>query len=267
MITKAETVKKYAQDEESRLLLARALDKLEESEKKNIPACTRFCSEQQRVLLGNALKANGNPRYFFWGGYEGAERTVLIFLPDYLEPEHVIQDDEYCPLAFIRAEYTADSGLSHRDFLGSLMGAGIKRETVGDILVGENSTDLIVLKEILPFLINNLESVGRVKIKTAIISAGLLQIPEEKVLLLKDTVASLRLDSVVAAGFNLSRTKAGEYVESGKVMLNSLACDKTDKTVAEGDTLSLRGLGKIKLQEIGGLSKKGRQSIVIKKYV
>jgi len=91
--------------------------------------------------------------------------------------------------------------------------------------------------------------------------------PEEKVLLLKDTVASLRLDSVVAAGFNLSRTKAGEYVESGKVMLNSLECDKTDKTVAEGDTLSLRGLGKIKLQEIGGLSKKGRQSIVIKKYV
>jgi len=267
MITKTETVKKYAQDKESKLLLARALDKLDESEKKNIPVCTRFCNEQQRVLLGNALKASGNPRHFFWGGYEGAERTVLVFLPDYLEPEQVIQDDEYCPLAFIRAEYPADSGLSHRDFLGSLMGAGIKRETVGDILVGENSTDLIVLQEILPFLINNLESVGRVKIKTAIIPAGLLQIPEEKVLLLKDTVASLRLDSVVAAGFNLSRTKAGEYVESGKVMLNSLECDKTDKTVAEGDTLSLRGFGKIKLQEIGGLSKKGRQSIVIKKYV
>lgn len=265
-MNKNDIIKKYAQEDEGKLLLARVLDKLEESEQKNIPLSTKFMNEQQRILVERMLSNTGNPRHFFFGGYEGALRTILFFLPDYLEPEQMMEKI-LNPIALIRAEYSPENTLSHRDFLGSLMGAGIQRETIGDILVGEGNCDMVVLKEILPYLLGNFESVGRVKVSTAAIAPELLIIPEEKFILIKDTVASIRLDNVVSSGFAISRTKAGESVESGRVSVNSLECSKADKLIAEGDTISLRGLGKIKLQQIGHQTKKGRTSIVVKKYI
>ncbi|MDD4346793.1 MAG: YlmH/Sll1252 family protein [Desulfitobacteriaceae bacterium] len=198
----------------------------------------------------------GNTRHLFFGGYEGAQRTILIFLPDYMKPE--ITQDSICPLAFIRVEYLADNKISHRDFLGSLMGTGIKRETIGDILVGEESCDIVVLKEVLSYLMANFESVGRLKVKTSVITAELVKVPEEKYLIMKDTVASMRLDNVVSSGFLISREKASEYVKAGRVFLNFLECSKVDKIVSEGDAISLQGMDKIKLHQIGNQTKKGR---------
>lgn len=263
---KNDIVKKYTQETGEKLLLARVLDKLEESEQKNIPKNTEFLNEQQRVLVERMMASIGNTRHLFFGGYEGARRTILIFLPDYMKPEQITEAG-ICPLAFIRAKYSGDTKISHRDFLGSLMGTGIKRETVGDILVGEVSCDIIVLKKVLPYLIANFELVGRVKVKTAIITAGLLKVPQEKFMLIKDTVASMRLDNVVSSGFAISREKACEFVNLGRVSLNYLECSKTDKLVSEGDAISLRGMGKIKLQKIGIQTKKGRTAIVVKKYI
>ncbi len=263
---KNEIVRRHTQEAGEKLLLARVLDKLEESEQKNIPKNTKFLNEQERVLVERMMASIGNTSHLFFGGYEGAMRTILIFLPDYMKPEKITEDG-ICPLAFIQAEYSADNKISHRDFLGSLMGAGIKRETVGDILVGEVSCDIVVLKEVLPYLMANFELVGRVKVKTAIITAELLKVPEEKSVLIKDTVASMRLDNVVTSGFSVSREKAGEYVKAGRVSLNFLECSKADKLVSEGDAISLRGMGKIKLQQIGIQTKKGRTAIVVKKYI
>lgn len=246
-MNKNEIIKRYAQEAEGKLLLARVLDKLEEAEQNNVPKSTKFLNEQQRILVERMIANIGNMRYLFFGGYEGATRTILIFLPDYMEPEQII-DDDIIPIAFIRAEYSTDKTITHRDFLGSLMGSGIKRETIGDILVGEGSCDIIVLKEVLPYLLANFESVGRVKIKKTIIAAKLLKVPEEKFILLKNTVASMRLDNVVSSGFAISRDKASEYVKAGRVSLNSLECAKADKLLSEGDVISLRGMGKIKLQ-------------------
>jgi len=265
-MNRMEIIKKYAHEEEARLLLARVLDKLEEARQKNIARSTKFLNEHQRALVEKVITNIGVVRYSFFGGYECATRTVLTFLPDYLEPEQIEEADN-CPLAFIRAEYTTDKALSHRDFLGSLMGAGIARETVGDILVGEGSCDIVILKEILPYLLVNFEAVGRVKVKTAVITAERLKVPEQKFVLVKDTVASLRLDNVVSAGFAISREKAGEYIKTGHVLLGFLGCSKADKLVREGETITLRGMGKIRLEQIGHQTKKGRTAIVVKKHI
>jgi RNA-binding protein YlmH len=263
---KNEIVKKHSQEAEEKLLLARVLDKQEDSEQKNILRNTKFLNEQQRALVERMMVSIGNTRHLFFGGYEGAKRTILIFLPDYMEPEQ-ITNDSICPLAFIRAEYSADNKISHRDFLGTLMGTGIKRETIGDILVGEESCDIVVLKEVLSYLMANFESVGRLRVKTSVITAELLKVPEEKFIIIKDTVASMRLDNVVSSGFSISREKASKYVKAGRVSLNFLECSKADKIVSEGDAISLHGMGKIQLHQIGNQTKKGRMVIVVKKYI
>ncbi|NLX63532.1 MAG: RNA-binding protein, partial [Clostridiaceae bacterium] len=206
------------------------------------------------------------PKHAFIPGYEGAVRTVLVFLPDYLELSQLYQD-EISPISVIRATYASSAKQpGHRDFLGSLMGLGIKRETIGDILVGKNSCDIVIMKEILPFLLSNFESAGQVKLSVSVIPYDEIIIPEQKYKLITDTVASLRLDSIVASGFSVSREKAASAIKAGFVSLQYQECNKADKTVTEGDIISVRGMGKIELLEIGNKSRKGRIFISIKRY-
>lgn len=265
-MNKNEIVRRFAQEDEDKILMARVLDKLEAAENKNILENTKFLNDRQLIIAENMLANCSQLQYIVFGGFENAKRKILIFLPDYMEVEQASIEGSSL-LAYIRADYPPDQTLSHRDFLGSLMGSGIKRETIGDILVGEGSCDIVVLKEILPYLLSNFESVGRVKVQLSVIQESELQVPEEKYKTIKDTVASLRLDSVVATGFAVSREKAAEGIRGGKVSLNSLECIKTDKPVAEGDSISWRGMGKMKLQQIGKQTKKGRTAIVVLKYI
>lgn len=263
---KNELVEKYVQNVEDRLVLARVLDKMEEAGRKNIITGTHFLNENQAALAELLVKAQGNPSHIFYGGYEGALRKVVMFFPDYLEPV-TPPDENTNPLAILRCLYSKANTPSHRDFLGAVMGCGVKRETVGDILAGEGSCDIVVLKEILPYLTSNLESAGRVKLTNTVIAMDQIQVPEAEFQLVKDTVASLRLDNVVSAGFSTSREKASDAVKAGRVFLNHMICTKADKPVYEGDIISVRGMGKFELQQVGSLTKKGRLPIVIKKFV
>ena len=92
-------------------------------------------------------------------------------------------------------------------------------------------------------------------------------IPEPEVCQIKDTLASLRLDSAISSGFRIGRSLAAQYVTQGKAAINGLPCEKPDKTVAEGDKISVRGLGKMLLRSVNGQTKKGRISVVIDRYV
>jgi RNA-binding protein YlmH len=271
-LDKQDFLKKFTRNNEDKLLLAKALDKLEETARHNVPSSTKLLNEQERAFLEAALKSLGTfgaDRRIFWGGYENALRTVLIFLPDYMEPKDIITDynKAFDPLAYIRVEYPTQKTLNHRDFLGSLLSSGVTRETIGDILVGENSCDIVILKEILPYVMSNFDTVGRVKIKKAAIDSKGLIIPELKYVAIKATLASMRLDKVISTGFSLSRTKAGDYIAAGRVMLNYIECKKPDKLISASDIITVRGLGKIELQQVGPLTRKGRLSVIIKKYV
>lgn len=263
-MTKTELLNKIARDGEERLLLARVLDKLELARTRGVPARTAFLSPGERGAVEALIAASGHPRRLFFGGYEGAERTVCLFLPDWQEPEEALADP---PVAALRCAFPAGSGLSHRDFLGSILGLGITREKVGDLLVGETCCDVLVLPELTEFLLLNLESAGRVRLKTAPISLEELAPPQVQVKTVRDTVSTLRLDAVMASGFSLSRGRAAELIAAGKVQLNHRECAKGDRIVARGDVISCRGLGKCKVKEVGGLSKKGRTVIELERYV
>ena len=161
----------------------------------------------------------------------------------------------------------AGDTLTHRDFLGALMGCGIKRETVGDIYVSEGSCDFLVTREILPYLLQNFLSAGRTKLHVEQLPIGQIRVPEQKVKAVRDTVSSLRLDGVVSSGFSISRGKAADYIAAGKCELNYAPCMKGDKQAAEGDVITIRGLGKIRLETIGGSTKKGRIAIEITRFL
>ena len=155
----------------------------------------------------------------------------------------------------------------HRDFLGSLMGAGISRESVGDICVGNGSCDFFVTGEVAPYLLQNLSSAGRTKLHLEAVSLPDARIPEPEVKEIRDTLASLRLDSVISSGFRISRGAAVQLISAGKAAIDGLPCEKADKTVSQGAKISVRGLGKIRLQSVNGQTKKGRISVVIGRYV
>ena len=147
------------------------------------------------------------------------------------------------------------------------MGAGIKRETLGDICVGKDSCDFFVTSEIAPYILQNFTSAGRAKVRLEQIPLKDAAIPEPEVQVIKDTVASLRLDSAISSGFRIGRSLAAQCVSSGKAAIDGLPCEKPDKAVEEGQKISVRGLGKIKIESINGQTKKGRISVVIHRYV
>lgn len=258
-----ENIEKIAHSSEDRMLLAKVWDKIQSGIRRNIPSNTAFLSPREldmtRYLFGDL------EGLFSFGGYEGAERQMLCYLPDYLD--EVALYDEDAPVVCLRAAFYEGDSPSHRDFLGALMGAGIGRECIGDICVSKGSCDFFVTTEIAPYLLQNFTGAGRVKLQLSQIPLREATIPEPEVKEIRDTLASLRLDSVISSGFRIGRSLAAQYVTSGKAAVDGLPCEKPDKTLSEGMKISVRGLGKIQIHSVNGLTKKGRISVVIHRYM
>ena len=256
-------IEKIGRTPEDRLLLAKIWDKLQAGMRKNIVASSPFLSPRElemcRFLFGNA------DGLFRFGGYEDAERKMLVYLPEYLEEGDLYADDS--PVVCLRATFYEADTPTHRDFLGSLMGAGITRDSIGDICVGSGCCDFFVTAEIATYLLQNFISAGRTHLHLQQIPLTDVQIAPPQTKQIKDTLASVRLDSVISAGFRIGRSTAAQHITAGKAAINGLPCEKPDKTVEEGATVSVRGLGKIKLTAINGETKKGRISVVIDRYI
>ena len=127
--------------------------------------------------------------------------------------------------------------------------------------------DFFVTSEIAPYVEQNFTSAGRTHVRISRIPHDQVQIPEPEVKEIKDTLASLRLDSVISSGFRIGRSLASQYVTQGKAAIDGLPCEKPDKTLSEGAKVSVRGLGKIKLVSVNGRTKKDRISVTIHRYV
>ena len=256
-------IEKIACNPEDRMLLAKLWDKINAGIRKNIPASTCFLSPRE---LEMARFLFGEPEGLYaFGGYGDAERKMLVYLPEYLEEDALYEEDS--PVVCLRAEFYQGDSLSHRDFLGALMGAGIGRETVGDICVGKEHCDFFVTQEIAPYILSSFDSAGRTKLHLSKVPLSEANIPEPEIKEIKDTLASLRLDSVISSGFRIGRSLAAQYVTAGKAAIDALPCEKPDKQVTEGMKISVRGLGKIKLHAVNGKTKKDRISVVIHRYV
>ncbi len=263
---KNELLRKITADEAERLTLAHLLDRWERCRRRNIPADTQFLTPQEQSLARELLlRLGAGEEVSFSGGYGEAERRIALFLPDYLDAALYAQEEDY-PLCAVRCTYRPEDRPTHRDFLGSLMGLGIRRDMVGDILVTEGGCDILLKREILPFVLQNYTGAGRVRLKVAPVSLENLHLPEQKRQEIRDTVAALRLDSVLSSAFRISRTKAADLIRAGRVEVNWRGCEKPDRLCAQGDVFTARGFGKCTLAEVGGLSKKGRITIRLERY-
>ena len=257
-----ELLDKTARSEEERLLLSRVWDKREQCRLRNIPTATAFLSPQEQAAATRLLNALGDREgYALWGGYEGAERQRLLFLPDWMAGP----DDS--TIAALRAVCRSGASLTHRDFLGSLMALGLTREKIGDILVESGGCQVLVDPLSLDFLTQSWDSAGRERLTVTPLPLEELTVPEAAVKEVRDTVSSLRLDNVLASGFGLSRGKAAEAVEKGAVQVNYTVCQKPDKPVSAGDVITCRGLGKCVLDTVGSPTKKNRLPVVIRRFI
>lgn len=249
---------------DDKMLLAGVEDKYRRCSEQYMITYTNFLDLRQRSLIERhwreMSRGGSDVRLEFYGGYDDAERTVAVFLPDYAE----VSD---CALCVIRVKSPAGGKqLTHRDYLGSLTGLGIKREMTGDILTAENGADIIVLEEVKDFILLNYSKAGRTSLTPEAVELSELYIPEKKSVLIKDTVASLRLDNVISSAFRTSRAKAADAIRSGVVFVNSMQSEKPDMSVEEGAKLVLRGKGKAYLKEVCGRTRKDRIAVVIEKY-
>lgn len=222
-------------------------------------------THEQALALAASRRAAG-VRTFMYGGYNDAERRMLVCVPKDIP----LSDEEAVDglLRVLRISLPAISReLSHRDYLGSLLGLGIERRLTGDILVRQDGADVFIVPGIEEFLLKELHRVGSVEVKTSAFPVSEAIIPEVRTELIRDSVSSLRLDSLVSSAFRISRGKAAEAVRKGLVSVDHAECLKPDAAVQEGSSIVLKGKGKAVLYETGGESKKGRTRIVIKKYI
>ncbi len=247
-------------NKEDSMLIAAIEDKLRQCEDQYSATNTQFLDPRQCALAESRFAFS---KHLLWGGFEDAERRVIVFLPDYMD--ELSEDDD--PLALLRVTSPKGSKkLTHRDYLGSLLGLGIDRAVTGDILVREDGADIVVLKSISEFLLANYSQAGRNSLRAQILPVSEIRLASQNIKQKRDTVASLRLDSVVSSAFGLSRGKAQDAVAAGLVFVNGLQTVKADRPVEEGDRIVLRGMGKAVLRGVGGQTRKDRTQILIDKY-
>ncbi len=259
--------------EEVKIALARLNDLSLECEEQNYLTHSFFYGFSEQSALLEALakqnkgkEINGVP-YSLFGGEEESERRCFVFLPPYLSEEEFIQNEKEAPqvLCCLRLSPKAEKfavPLSHRDYLGALLSLGIERNRIGDIICGEKEAYVYLFSELADYVKENLISVGRNQIKSAKLpSFSCPYAPkfEEK----RVSVASTRLDCLLAGAFHISREEAKRQIEAGNVFLTSTAA-KPDALPKEGEHISLRGKGKFIFLGEDGTSKKGKQIALIK---
>ena len=248
-------------------LLSLVTDKIRKTENAYMLTHTNFLSLSERSLATSCCKENG-AQFTFWGGYPEAERTVLFLLPDYMTADENFPAEEDNPLCLLHCRISAQAKkLTHRDYLGSLLSLGIERSVIGDILVRDDGADIIILQSIGDYLLANYDKAGHTPIKCEIRPITSLVPPEQKTVTVRESVASVRLDNIVGAIFNCSRSVACEQISSGLVFVNDSEASKPDAKLNVGDKLVVRGQGKAYFREIGGTTRKGRISVIFEKYV
>ncbi|MGN0492901.1 MAG: RNA-binding protein [Acutalibacteraceae bacterium] len=243
---------------ETELFKARIEDTADICVKSSRPKYLGFLSAAEAVLAERLLK-NAPCRTAFFGGYEGAERLMLGCFPDWM------QEDDF-PISALTFSYREGDTLSHRDFLGSLMALGIKRETVGDILTEQRRAVAFVTDEIKDYIKTQITKIGRVGVKVA--DGFTLPLPQaDRLADFSDTAASDRLDCVISALCGFSRARASEALSEGIVTVNSVTVTKPTKAVSAGDIISVRGKGRFVIDSLDTRTKKNRLVINYKKYI
>lgn len=231
------------------ILLRRINDMIRQSEKHYTAVYSHFLDPAQQAVISSCPDFSG--KISFDGGYDDAERRLCR-----------AACEEYCsdsgtPVFVFMAEATdRHAELSHRDVLGALMGLGIKREMIGDILTDGRRAWFFCHNSAADYISLSLTTISRYSIKLSVSVPD--EIPKPGLVSRKINISSMRLDCIVAEGFGMSRSKSAESVKKGLVSVNWLVCTDPSREIHTGDRISLRGSGKLEVGNISGTSKKGR---------
>ncbi len=257
---------------DEQILVSHATDLKRQCADNSMITSTQFLDMRQRSLIAPLERQFSEyVTTLYFGGYDDAERVCALFVPKFFGISDIsdflknFESDN--PLSLLRLDKDRFTTVSHRDYLGALMGLGIKREMIGDILVDDKGAFVPCVNSVAEFLLKNLTSVGRATVNVSLTLFDKISERTERFNEISAFVASLRLDNVVSSAFSLSRTKSAEFIEKGAVYLSGVQNFKSDVKVNQGDKIVLRGKGKAVLYSIDGESKKGRLHITIRKYI
>ncbi len=222
-----------------------------------------FLDDHQRSLL-SSMEGRLPVCLSFFGGYPEAERQLAVFYPDYMKESLAELLKEELVLLQIKPldQRFLKHIPGHRDYLGALMGTGIRRDKLGDLLTADQGAYLWVKKEISSYIQRELTSVGAAGVMVREVSSEELPKAQQGVLSVI-IISSLRIDAVISRGFHMGRAEALKWIAAGRASRNGLQILEGDKLVSVGDKITLRGKGRLKILEDKGFSKSGRIQLVI----
>lgn len=250
-----------ALNDEERFLAAHISDLQRLSARSGVPRFSAFLNEREAIVAAQAARGSGSEPEFF-GGYDGAARTVCGFFKDTYAEE--MPHEETFPVRAVTFSFRERDKPTHRDFLGSLLALGIKRELVGDILVAEGYA-IVFCHETAEDLIYHVCKVGRFGVSA---EKGVVKpLPEVKTKKIDASVSSLRLDCIVSAAVNISRERSAALIKAGQVNADFSPCLNVSAEVSEGTIISVRGSGRYRLSEVSGETRRGRLRVVIEKFI
>ena len=218
------------------------------------PVPARFVAGEERALAVHEARAAGVTASFD-GGWPDAERVQVCFHPEDVPPEFTA--------LWVEARWNARfSTVEHRDLLGSLMGMGMDRELFGDLIALEGCALVYTLPEMALRLPMEWTQAGRATLKVTVPDTPPVIEPPRGTLL-RDTVASPRLDSLLASGMRTSRSRAAELIRQGSVMVDHRAEERVDRLLMPGQLISVRGFGRIRLTEVGQPTRRDRLPVTL----
>ena len=268
-------------EEQLRLLLSH-VDDLCRRAAGGVIGNTSFLTMREQIEIDRHIGSAGKRATVFWGGYTGSERKMLFCLPDYISdsvgmPVRELGAEELLPwleesfaesMTVLRVKGSGFRELEHRSYLGSLLSLGIERSVVGDIVVQSPHEALVVCeKKIADYLLTSWKTVGADTVKVSAIELPVNFTVERKYETIHDTIASDRLDCILAALTNLSREKAQGMIRAGLVDVDFMTEQRPDRSVAEGAMLSVRGYGRYEVVGTDGVTRKGRLRLIAKKFI
>lgn len=262
---------------EEQILFKHFHDLINLSYQRSIPAYSHFCNMNELELAYKALdefyghsNVSEDVQYKLYGGYPEAERRMICFLPDDRHELLQTQDFPIACICFSPANKKFCDELNHRDYLGTIMGLGITRDRIGDILVRKDpvfkaSTAYVFCKKDMTSL---LEEITRVRHTTVVAKEVEFSTVDWEITYktITGSVSSFRLDAILALAIRTSRSQTVTLIQGGKVFLNGRICTENAKKLEEGDIFSIRGYGKFRYDKANAISKKGRYHITIKQY-
>lgn len=239
--------------------LEKCIDKVRNVEQNYVPALTSFLNPREQFILESTIGSKEEVGLTWFGGYEGAERKRGMIYPTYFTPQEADFELTLCQIMYPEKF----NQLSHGQILGTLLGTGLERDVLGDILTDGANWQFYIDTKFSRFLPLQVERVGKVPVK--IVEKNLKEHiePEEKWLEKTVIVSSMRLDTVLSAVYPFSRQKAKTWIDSGKVKLNWAEVNNPALTLDEQDMISVRTQGRFRLIQNEGTTKKEKIKLTV----